>query len=128
MESIKSIYRIGNGPSSSHTMGPKKAAEIFFERHPEATSFKVHLYGSLAATGKGHFTDKAISDAFNPKEVEFVWLPEIYLPIHPNALKLDALNHEGQLIDEWVVYSVGGGKIIDETSDLNEKQDRKSVV
>lgn len=122
MESIKSIYRIGNGPSSSHTMGPKKAAEIFFERHPEATSFKVHLYGSLAATGKGHFTDKAISDAFSPKEVEFVWLPEIYLPIHPNALKLDALSRDGQLIEEWVVYSVGGGKIIDETTDLNEKQ------
>lgn len=122
MESITSIYRIGNGPSSSHTMGPKKAAQLFNDRHKEAVSFKVHLYGSLAATGKGHLTDKAITDAFHPKSVEFVWLPEIYLPLHPNALKLEALNRAGQLLDEWVVYSVGGGKIIDESTDLYEKQ------
>lgn len=122
MESITSIYRIGNGPSSSHTMGPKKAAQLFNDRHKEAVSFKVHLYGSLAATGKGHLTDKAITDAFHPKSVEFVWLPEIYLPLHPNALKLEALNRAGQLLEEWVVYSVGGGKIIDESTDLYEKQ------
>ena len=54
MKSIKELYRIGTGPSSSHTMGPRKAAQIFLERHPEASSFKVTLYGSLAATGKGH--------------------------------------------------------------------------
>lgn len=54
MKPIKELYRIGTGPSSSHTMGPRKAAEIFLERHPEAASFKVTLYGSLAATGKGH--------------------------------------------------------------------------
>lgn len=122
MESIKSIYRIGNGPSSSHTMGPKKAAEIFNLKHKDAVSFKVHLYGSLAATGKGHFTDVAITEAFVPRTVEFVWMPEIYLPLHPNALRLEALNRAGQVLDEWVVYSVGGGKIIDETTDLHEKQ------
>ena len=54
MKSIKELYRIGTGPSSSHTMGPRKAAEMFLERHPDAASFKVTLYGSLAATGKGH--------------------------------------------------------------------------
>ena len=54
MKSIKELYRIGTGPSSSHTMGPRKAAELFLEKHPEASSFKVTLYGSLAATGKGH--------------------------------------------------------------------------
>ena len=59
MKSIKELYRIGTGPSSSHTMGPRKAAEIFLERHPEAASFKVTLYGSLAATGKGHMTNIA---------------------------------------------------------------------
>mgnify|MGYP002453531921 CR=1 FL=1 len=53
MKSIKELYRIGTGPSSSHTMGPRKAAELFLEKHPEASSFKVTLYGSLAATGKG---------------------------------------------------------------------------
>ena len=57
MKSIKELYRIGTGPSSSHTMGPRKAAEIFLQRHPEAAAFKVTLYGSLAATGKGHMTN-----------------------------------------------------------------------
>lgn len=122
MESIKSIYRIGSGPSSSHTMGPKKAAEIFNQKFKDAVSFKVHLYGSLAATGKGHLTDIAIAEAFAPRKVEFVWMPEIYLPLHPNALRLEALNRAGQVLDEWVVYSVGGGKILNETTDLQEKQ------
>jgi L-serine dehydratase len=103
-------------------MGPKKAAEIFNLKHKDAVSFKVHLYGSLAATGKGHFTDVAITEAFVPRTVEIVWMPEIYLPLHPNALRLEALNRAGQVLDEWVVYSVGGGKIIDETTDLHEKQ------
>ena len=66
MESIKSIFRIGHGPSSSHTMGPKLAAEQFRLETPEATSYHVSLYGSLAATGKGHFTDKAITDSLSP--------------------------------------------------------------
>ena len=57
MKSIKELYRIGTGPSSSHTMGPRKAAQIFLERHPEAAAFQVTLYGSLAATGKGHMTN-----------------------------------------------------------------------
>lgn len=57
MKSIRELYRIGTGPSSSHTMGPRKAAEIFLEKHPEAKAFQVTLYGSLAATGKGHMTD-----------------------------------------------------------------------
>ena len=58
MESLREIFRIGKGPSSSHTMGPQRAAIIFAERHPEASRFEVTLYGSLAATGKGHMTDK----------------------------------------------------------------------
>ena len=66
MKSIKELYRIGTGPSSSHTMGPRKAAEIFLEKHPEASSFKVTLYGSLAATGKGHMTNIAITDTLQP--------------------------------------------------------------
>lgn len=66
MESIKEMYKIGNGPSSSHTMGPAKASRIFKERNPDAASFHVILYGSLAATGKGHLTDKAIIDSFAP--------------------------------------------------------------
>lgn len=122
MESIKSIYRIGNGPSSSHTMGPKKAAELFVVKNIDTKKFRVHLYGSLAATGKGHFTDKAISDAMMPNEVEFKWHPELELPLHTNGMKFEALDADDSVIDNWVVYSIGGGKIIDETTDLYEKQ------
>ena len=66
MESISEIYRIGTGPSSSHTMGPRKAAQMFLDANPSAVSFDVYLYGSLAATGKGHLTDKAIEDVLAP--------------------------------------------------------------
>ena len=77
MKSIKELYRIGTGPSSSHTMGPRKAAEMFLERHPDAVSFKVTLYGSLAATGKGHMTDVAIIDTLQAvAPVEIVCNPQ----------------------------------------------------
>ena len=77
MKSIKELYRIGTGPSSSHTMGPRKAAELFLEKHPEASSFKVTLYGSLAATGKGHMTNIAITDTLHPAApVEIIWEPK----------------------------------------------------
>ena len=86
MKSIKELYRIGTGPSSSHTMGPRKAAEMFVERHPDAASFKVTLYGSLAATGKGHMTDVAIIDTLQPAApVEIVWQPKVsFLPSERN--------------------------------------------
>jgi len=121
MESIKSIFRIGNGPSSSHTMGPKIAAEQFKQETPLTHSYKVTLYGSLAATGKGHFTDKAIADSLAPIEVEFNWQPEIVLPFHTNGMKFEAIDSNGILMKDWVVYSVGGGKIADENSHLTEK-------
>jgi L-serine dehydratase len=114
MESIKEIYRIGHGPSSSHTMGPRRAAEQFAARLPEAFSYKVILYGSLAATGKGHMTDLAIRAAFAPKPVEFIWKPEIVLPFHPNGIDFEALNELGKSIETWRVYSVGGGAIVEE--------------
>lgn len=70
MKSIRELYRIGTGPSSSHTMGPRKAAEQFLARNPEAASFEVTLYGSLAATGRGHMTDVATSQTtFAPSTV-----------------------------------------------------------
>ena len=93
MKSIKELYRIGTGPSSSHTMGPRKAAEMFLERHPDAASFKVTLYGSLAATGKGHMTDVAIIDTLQPTApVEIVWQPKVFLPFHPNGMTFAALD------------------------------------
>ena len=73
MKSVKDIYKIGKGPSSSHTMGPFKAVRTYMEEHPEANALHVTLYGSLAATGKGHLTDKAIEEAFNHGDVTIEW-------------------------------------------------------
>lgn len=120
MESIKTIFKIGKGPSSSHTMGPKKAATEFKALYPNADSFVATLYGSLAATGKGHFTDVAIIEAFAPLKVDFVWHPQIVLDLHTNAMKFEALDSENNSLGTKLYYSVGGGKIVDENSHGNE--------
>jgi len=115
MKSIKEIYRIGHGPSSSHTMAPRFAAEQFLERHPDAASFEVTLYGSLAATGKGHFTDVAITEVLQPQApVSIVWEPKVFLPYHPNGMKYKAFDKENNVLEEWTVYSVGGGALEEE--------------
>ena len=109
MKSIKELYRIGTGPSSSHTMGPRKAAEMFLERHPDAASFKVTLYGSLAATGKGHMTDVAIIDTLQAvAPVEIVWQPKVFLPFHPNGMTFAAFDTSNKVLENWTVYSIGG--------------------
>lgn len=116
MKSIKELYRIGTGPSSSHTMGPRKAAEIFLSRHPEANAFRVTLYGSLAATGKGHMTDVAITETLQPHApLTIVWEPKIFLPFHPNGMMFQSLNEAGEVTDSWTVFSVGGGALAEET-------------
>ena len=115
MESIKQIFKIGYGPSSSHTMGPLKAAQRFLQETRGAASRRVTLYGSLAATGKGHLTDKAILDALLPDApCEIVWQPDIFLPFHPNGMKFEAFDSEGNMMADEVVYSIGGGDIVRE--------------
>ncbi|MCM1451807.1 MAG: L-serine ammonia-lyase [Clostridium sp.] len=115
MESIKQLYKIGLGPSSSHTMGPRKAAERFLEKNPGAPAYRVTLYGSLAATGKGHLTDKAILDVLEKAApAEIVWQPDVVLPFHTNGMKFEALDTEGKATDSYVAYSVGGGDIVEE--------------
>jgi len=116
MESIKEIYKIGFGPSSSHTMGPKKAAEIFLSRNPNAHSFRVSLYGSLALTGKGHMTDYIIIKTF-PVDCEIVWKPNKKLPLHTNGMLFEALDADKKVLDSWKAYSIGGGAITDGTSE-----------
>lgn len=113
MNSIREIYRIGFGPSSSHTMGPARAAEAYLARHKDAARFDVTLYGSLAATGVGHFTDKAILRILGDGRTRIEWKPEEILPGHPNGMKFLA---DGA--DEWVVYSVGGGALRAEGCDF----------
>jgi L-serine dehydratase len=113
MESIQELYRIGIGPSSSHTMGPRYAAEIFLRRHPEAGSFHVTLFGSLAATGRGHLTDRAISAVFEQGKLELHWKPDEQLPLHPNGMRFEAHSTTGELLGKWEVYSIGGGALRD---------------
>lgn len=121
MKSIREIFRIGFGPSSSHTMGPRKAAELFLERHPEAARYEAHLYGSLSATGKGHLTDAAIIEVI--PGVEIVW-HEDFLPFHPNGMRFFAWDPTGALLEEWTVYSVGGGALSEgETDDPKLKSE-----
>lgn len=116
MNSIKDIYKIGHGPSSSHTMGPAKASKIFKERYPDADFIKVELFGSLALTGKGHLTDKAIIDEFYPTKVEVKFNYDIFYEYHSNAMKFYAYKDNVQ-IGEWLVFSIGGGEL----RELNEK-------
>lgn len=121
MESIKQIFRIGNGPSSSHTMGPKRAAEMFLARNREVDSFRVTLYGSLAATGRGHMTDVAIKSVLEPvAPLEIAWKPEVFLDFHPNGMLFESLKADGSVIQAWTVYSVGGGALA--SDDLSDPQ------
>jgi len=111
MESLRELYRIGTGPSSSHTMAPKKAAQLFISKNPNAHTYRVTLYASLAATGKGHLTDVAIMDAMGDKSCEIVFKQRESLPDHPNGMLFEALNDKNEITESWTVYSVGGGTL-----------------
>ena len=110
MESLNQLYRIGCGPSSSHTMGPEKACILFKEKNSNADKFKAILYGSLAKTGKGHCTDSVIINTLAPIpcEVEFDYLKNDIE--HPNTMDLYAFK-DGEQVDFIRVFSVGGGRI-----------------
>ena len=128
MKSIRDIYKIGKGPSSSHTMGPFKAVRHYMENHEDTDRLHVTLYGSLAATGKGHLTDIAIAEAYSTwkhtdresleehpcrtGEVTIEWQPKENLQVHPNGMKIASVNRDGDLYDRWTYYSIGGGDII----------------
>lgn len=114
MESIKEIYKIGHGPSSSHTMGPKIASERFLGKNQSASFFEITLYGSLAATGKGHLTDVAVNETFKGKTIKLIWKPRTFLKKHPNALNFKAFDTNKNLLDNWTAYSIGGGAIVDD--------------
>ena len=123
MESIKQIYRIGNGPSSSHTMGPRRAAKMFLERicGMDYKKLSVTLYGSLAATGKGHMTDAAILEVLTPKApVDIIWEPKVFLPFHPNGMLFQAFSQDGAVLDSWTIFSIGGGTLANE--EYNEQK------
>lgn len=110
MKSLKELYKIGNGPSSSHTMGPKKAALLLKDKYPEADLYKIILYGSLAYTGKGHLTDKIILKALEKKNVEIIFNKDVKELKHPNTMDLIAYKNNEEL-GRFTAYSVGGGSI-----------------
>ena len=121
MKSLRELYRVGKGPSSSHTMGPQRAARLFLERCSNASMYEVTLYGSLAATGKGHMTDVAIEEVIQPHHmVNIIWKPQVFLPFHPNGMKFVGKDVNGDVIDEWTVYSIGGGALSDGTAGHDE--------
>ncbi|MGM9749441.1 MAG: serine dehydratase beta chain, partial [Candidatus Cryptobacteroides sp.] len=112
MKTLKELYRVGKGPSSSHTMGPERASRMFLERNMEARSFEVTLYGSLAATGKGHMTDVAIQSVLaKVAPLTIIWKSSVFLPFHPNGMQFKSFDAEGKLMEDWTVYSVGGGAL-----------------
>ena len=110
MKSISAIYKIGKGPSSSHTMGPEKASSIFLFENPTADSFRVTLFGSLSKTGRGHGTDTVILEVLGAERTEIVWDNETTDLPHPNTMVLEAFR-EGHLIGYMRAMSIGGGDI-----------------
>ena len=110
MKSIRDIYKIGKGPSSSHTMGPERAAKLFRNEHPEADAFRVILYGSLSKTGVGHGTDRVLRQVLSPLPTEIIFSEEVLPDSHPNTLDFIALR-EGKETGSLRVESVGGGDI-----------------
>ncbi len=119
MESLKELYRIGKGPSSSHAMGPDRAATFFKKENPSADFFEVTLKGSLSKTGKGHMTDIAIIEAISPVPCKVIFSQDETQYAHPNTMELRAFAND-ECIDFWRVFSVGGGKIVVEGEDFAE--------
>lgn len=122
MQSLRELYKIGRGPSSSHTMGPEKAILIVKEKYKEADSFKVVLYGSLALTGKGHGTDRIIEETIAPIPCQIIFDKKTPCDIHPNTMEIIAYK-DGKKIGEERVYSVGGGTIAFEGESEAQKKD-----
>lgn len=112
MKSIRDIYKIGKGPSSSHTMGPERAAKLFLSEHPEADRIQVILYGSLSKTGVGHGTDRVLREVLSPVKNEIVFSQEDPQDLgHPNTM--DFFAYQGETQTGYIrVESVGGGDIV----------------
>ena len=104
MKSLKSLYKIGRGPSSSHTMGPEKACRLFKSKYPQADKYVATLFGSLSATGKGHLTDVAIKETLGIDKTEVIFGATEGVFRHPNKMSIAAFNG-GEKIGEEVYYS-----------------------
>ena len=110
MKSIREIYKIGKGPSSSHTMGPERASRLFKAQYPQADAFKVVLYGSLSKTGVGHGTDAVIREVLAPVDTQIEFSKEVLEGCHPNTMDLFAYS-QGSELSRLRIESIGGGDI-----------------
>ena len=122
MKSIREIYKIGKGPSSSHTMGPERAAKLFLQRYPQADHFQVTLYGSLSKTGVGHGTDRVLLEVLGAERTKIVFSQETWEGMHPNTMDFSAFQDDIE-IGQLQVESIGGGDIripSDKSSDSEE--------
>ena len=122
MKSIREIYKIGKGPSSSHTMGPERAAIRFLNSYPQADQFRVTLYGSLSKTGVGHGTDRVLLDVLGAERTKIVFSQETWEGMHPNTMDFSAFKDDLE-IGHLQVESIGGGDIRipgDKKSDSDE--------
>lgn len=111
MKSLKQLYKIGIGPSSSHTMGPVKATERFLSEYDGYDSYVVTLFGSLAMTGEGHGTDRAILQAFGDRKAQIIFDKTTKCVVHPNTMEFVALRN-GVESAKMQIFSIGGGDIL----------------
>ena len=111
MQSLRELYKIGRGPSSSHTMGPEKAVKLIKEKLSGADLFKITLYGSLALTGQGHGTDRIIKETLSPVKCEITFDTKSPCDVHPNTMDVEGYKN-GELIGKSRIYSVGGGSVV----------------
>ena len=106
-------------------MAPRKAAELFYTKHPDAAHYEVTLYGSLAATGKGHMTDVAIMQSI--PGIQILWEPHVFKPFHPNGMEFRAYDQAGNETARWLVYSIGGGALAEDKGGAVSKPHSKSI-
>ena len=125
MESLIHLYKIGRGPSSSHTMGPIAALETFISKCPDANYYEITLYGSLALTGEGHLTNVALLDVLNEHNLngDIVFNYDLFGLTHPNTLKITAFDEDKMEITSSTYFSIGGGNIIEDGIELNPLDD-----
>ncbi len=119
MQSLRELYKIGRGPSSSHTMGPERAIKVVKDKHPTADFFKIELFGSLALTGEGHGTDRIIRETLSPINCEITLDKKSPCDFHPNTMDIYAYRRD-KLLSKERIYSVGGGTVVFE-GEIEEK-------
>jgi len=133
MKSLRELFRTGRGPSSSHTMGPCRAAEQILQEFPDAAAYEVTLYGSLAATGRGHFTDQAILRVLDPERTSIQWKPDVILPEHPNGMRFRITPRDAGPAVERTLFSIGGGAVspdgkAESTPDVYPFRDMREIM